>query len=242
MSQESADDRLEFGNDAFDKMAGGGLFQDSVVLATGPTGGGKTLLCTTFAAHGCKSGDRVLYLGYEESRSRSGRNARNWGFDFDRWEADGTLRVRCEYPETRSLEGHLLEIRRQIADFKPARLVVDSISALERTGTPRTFREFLIGMSSFLKRERICTVLTSASPHMGGRGGKVGADISTLTDAIVLLRYLEVDDELGRGLAIIKMRGSRHEKRVRRFTIDDAGLHLGGAVPDVADMVSGLPG
>ena len=242
LSQESADDRVEFGNAAFDKMAGGGLFRDSVALVTGPTGGGKTLLCTTFAAHGCKTGDRVLYLGYEESRSQLGRNARNWGYEFDRWEDDGLLRVRCEYPEARSLEGHLLEIRRQIEAFRPRRLVIDSISALERTGTARTFREFLIGLSSFLKRERICAVLTSTSPHMLGRGGKVGADISTLTDAIVLLRYLDSDDELGRGLAIIKMRGSQHEKRVRRFTIDDAGLHVGGAVADVTDLVGGLPG
>ena len=242
LSQSSSDERIAFGNEAFDKMAGGGLFRDSIVLATGPTGGGKTLLCTTFAAHGCKTGDRSLYLGYEESRSQLGRNARNWGYDFDRWEADGLLRVRCGYPEGRSLEGHLLEIRRQIENFRPSRVVIDSISALERTATPRTFREFLIGLSSYLKRERICTVLTSTSPHMGGRPGKTGADISTLTDAIILLRYLDIDDELGRGLTIIKMRGSQHEKRVRRFRIDDAGLHLGGTVQDVRDMVAGLPG
>ena len=152
-------------------MAGGGLFRDSIVLATGPTGGGKTLLCTTFAAHGCKTGDRSLYLGYEESRSQLGRNASNWGYDFDRWEDDGLLRVRCEYPEARSLEGHLLEIRRQIESFGPTRLVIDSISALERTGTPRTFREFLIGLSSYLKRERICA-LSSPAPARTWAAGR----------------------------------------------------------------------
>ena len=68
-------------------------------------------------------------------------------------------------------------------------MVIDSISALERIGAPRTFREFLIGLSSHLKRKQICALTTAASPRMAGAGGKVGAYISALTDAVVLLRY-----------------------------------------------------
>ena len=242
LSQKSSDDRIPFGNEDLDKMAGGGLFRDSTVLISGPTGGGKTLLCTTFAAHGCKGGERSLYLGFEESRPQLGRNATNWGYDFAKWEDDGLLKIRCEYPETRGLEGHLLEIRRQIEVFNPTRVVIDSISALERIGTPRTFREFLIGLSSHLKRKQICALMTATSPHMAGAGGKVGAHISTLTDAIILLRYLELGEELGRGLTIIKMRGSQHDKHVRRFSIGSDGLHVGAPVPHVADLIGNLPG
>ena len=242
LSQEGADERVPFGNEALDAMTGGGLFRDSIVLIIGPTGGGKTLLCTTFAAHGCSHGDRVLFLGYEESRPQLGRNARNWGYDFAKWEADGLLQVSCEYPENRLLEGHLLEIRRQIDRFRPTRLVIDSITALERVGTPRTFREFLIGLSSFLKRERICACLTSTGPHTVSHGEQVGVNVSTLTDAIFLLRYVEREEELGRALTVIKMRGSQHDKRVRAFTIDDAGLHLGDAVSAASGLAAAIPG
>ncbi len=241
LSQESVSDRIPFGNDQLDAMAGGGLFQDSVVLVSGPTGSGKTLLCSTFAAHGCQIGERSLYLSYEESRPQLGRNATNWGYDFSRWEEDGLLKIRSEYPENRGLEGHLHEIRRQIELFRPTRIVIDSISALERISTPRTFREFLIGLSSHLKRERICALLTATGPHMVGPGGQVGAHISTLTDAIILLRYLEKGDEIGRGLAVIKMRGSQHDKRVREFTIDDAGIQIGDSVEDVGDLIGSIP-
>ncbi|NNJ26832.1 circadian clock protein KaiC [Alienimonas chondri] len=241
LSQESISQRLPFGNEAFDEMAGGGLFQDSVVLVSGPTGSGKTLLCSTFTAHGCENGERSLYLSYEESRPQLGRNATNWGYDFTRWEADGLLKIRSEYPENRGLEGHLYEIRRQIELFRPTRIVIDSISALERVSTARTFREFLIGLSSHLKRERICALLTATSPHTVGPGGQVGAHISTLTDAIVLLRYLEQEHEIGRGLAIIKMRGSQHDKRVRQFFIDDSGFHIGESVDDVANLIGSIP-
>ncbi|MFH5805015.1 circadian clock protein KaiC [Alienimonas sp. DA493] len=241
LSQESVSTRIPFGNADLDRMAGGGLFQDSVVLVSGPTGSGKTLLCSTFAAHGCKIGERSLYLSYEESRPQLGRNATNWGYDFDRWEQEGLLKVRSEYPENRGLEGHLYGIRRQIELFRPKRIVIDSISALERISTPRTFREFLIGLSSHLKRERICALLTATSPHMVGPAGKVGAHISTLTDAIVLLRYLEQGEEVGRSLSVIKMRGSQHDKHVRRFTIDNDGIHLGEPVREVNAVIGNIP-
>jgi circadian clock protein KaiC len=241
LSQKSVSVRIPFGNETLDEMAGGGLFQDSVVLVSGPTGSGKTLLCSTFTAHGCKTGERSLYLSYEESRPQLGRNATNWGYDFSRWEGEGLLKVRSEYPENRGLEGHLYEIRRQVELFRPSRIVIDSISALERISNARTFREFLIGLSSHLKRERICALLTATSPHMVGPAGKVGAHISTLTDAIILLRYLEKNDEIGRGLAVIKMRGSQHDKHVREFTIDDAGIHIGDPVHDVTELIGNIP-
>ena len=121
-------------------------------------------------------------------------------------------------------------------------MVIDSISAPERIGTPRTFREFLIGLSSHLKRKQICALMIATSPHTAGAAGKAGAHISTLTDAIILLRYLETGDELGRGLTIIKMRGSQHDKHVRRFSIDSHGLRVGAPVTDVTDLIGNIPG
>jgi hypothetical protein len=42
------------------------------------------------------------------------------------------------------LEDHLLTIRREVESFKPRRLVMDSVSAMERVATVRNFREFII--------------------------------------------------------------------------------------------------
>ena len=73
-------------------------------------------------------------------------------------------------------------------------------------------------------------------------GGKVGAHISTPTDAIVLPRYLEMGEEPGRGLTVIKMRGSRHDRHVRRFAIDSDGPHVEAPAPDAAHLIGNLPG
>ncbi|QDT15142.1 circadian clock protein KaiC [Alienimonas californiensis] len=240
LSQGSVADRTPFGNAGLDRMTGGGLFQDSVVLISGPTGGGKTLLASTFAAHGCRTGDRSLFLSFEESRAQLVRHAANWSHDFAHWEEQGLLKIRCEYPENRGLEGHLYEIQRQIELFEPQRLVVDSVSALARIGTPRAFREFLIALSSHLKRKRVCGLLTVTSSHIVSRSEKVGVHISTLTDAIILLRYLEQDNEIGRSVSVVKMRGSQHDKHVRQFTIDDAGAHVGEPVHETSAVIGNI--
>src|SRR5262249_14745741 len=45
------------------------------------------------------------------------------------------LRVVCLYPEAIGLEDHLLRIKTEIEDFKPGRVAVDSLSAIERVST-----------------------------------------------------------------------------------------------------------
>jgi len=240
LTQASSADRISFGNAKLDEMAGGGLFQDSVILISGPTGSGKTLMGTTFAAEACKRGERVLLLGYEESRPQLMRNASSWGLDFVDWEKQGLLKMVCQYPEAQGLEGHLHAIEREIKTFRPTRLVLDSISALERVGNVRNFREFVIGLTGFVKQQQICSLFTSSSPSLSGGDSITDAHISTITDAIVLLRYVERDGALSRGVIIIKMRGSQHDKQFHEFSISSNGLEIGQPFVHVPTALLGI--
>ncbi|MFL5538683.1 MAG: ATPase domain-containing protein, partial [Longimicrobiaceae bacterium] len=65
--------------------------------------------------------------------------------------------------------------------------------------------------------------------------------ISTLTDSIVLLRYVETFGEMKRGITVLKMRGSRHDKEIREFTIDGNGMHLGRPFRHVTGILAGTP-
>ncbi|MBF0310802.1 MAG: circadian clock protein KaiC [Magnetococcales bacterium] len=241
LKQSSSTHRVSFGNRTLDQMAGGGLFRDSIFLVSGPTGGGKTLLATTFAADGCSHGEKVLLLAYEESRAQLLRNAQSWGMDFRKWEEDGLLKVVCQYPEAMGLEDHLLLIQREIEQFRPKRLIMDSVSAMERVGPVRFFREFVIGLTSFAKQEEVCSLFTSTTPKLSGGDSITEAHISTITDAILLLRYVEINGILRRGIAVIKMRGSQHDKQIREFTIDNQGLHIGKPFTNVQNIILGVP-
>lgn len=241
LTQLSSMDRISFGSPKLDEMAGGGLFHDSVILISGPTGSGKTLLGTTFAAEACRRGERVLLLGYEESRPQLVRNALSWGVDFQAWERQELLRMVCQYPEAQGLEGHLYSIQREIERFRPVRLVLDSVSALERIANVRNFREFVIGLTGLVKQKQMCSLFTSSSPRLSGGDSITDAHISTITDAILLLRYVEREGMLSRGIIIIKMRGSQHDKRFHEFTIDGGGLHIGEPFSHIPTVLLGIP-
>jgi circadian clock protein KaiC len=112
---------------------------------------------------------------------------------------------------------------------------------MERVSTVRNFREFVIGLTSHLKQERVCSLFTSTTPKLSGGESVTEAHISTITDVIMLLRYVEIDGDLRRGLAVIKMRGSQHDKEVREFTIDGSGLHIGKPFRNVQNILLGIP-
>jgi circadian clock protein KaiC len=241
LKQSSSTARISTGNAELDKMTNGGLFRDSITLVSGPTGGGKTLMCTTFAGEACSHGEKVLMLAYEESGHQLLRNAQSWGLDFQKWQRDGLLKVVCLYPEAMGLEDHLLMIRREIAEFKPQRMVMDSVSAMERVSNVRNFREFVIGLTSYVKQEEICSLLTSTTPKLSGGDSITEAHISTITDAIILLRYVEINGNLRRGIAVIKMRGSQHDKQIHEFLIDGEGLHIIEPFKNVQNILLGIP-
>ncbi len=82
---------------------------------------------------------------------------------------------------------------------------------------------------------------TATAPTLLGGNSVTESHISTSTDTIILLRYVEVYGEVRRGLAVIKMRGSGHDKQIREFTIDDRGMHIGRSFRNVTGILSGNP-
>lgn len=241
LKQKSSDVRVSSGNADLDRMCGGGFFRDSVILVSGATGTGKTLMATQFMAAGAVGEERSLLFAFEESRDQLFRNAIGWGVDFERLEREGKLKVVCEYPEVASLEDHLIRMKDAIAEFQPSRVAVDSLSALERGATTKAFREFVMGLTSFIKQEELAGLFTATTPSLLGGSSVTEAHISTITDSIILLRYVEMYGEMRRGLTVLKMRGSMHDKDIREFTIDGAGMHIRAPFRNVTGILSGNP-
>lgn len=239
LEHHSTTARATFGNAALDDMCDGGLFRDSTTVVSGPTGVGKTLLATEFAAGGIRNGERCLFLGFEESREQLFRNAAAWGHDLAALEARGMLRVVCEYPEAASLEDRLLRIKEIVREFRPQRLALDTLTALYRLASDKRTRDFSIGLASFVKREQITALFTADVGPIFGAAQVTDQHLSTISDAIILLRYVEIGSQIHRGLAVLKMRGSRHDTRIREFAIDDQGMHIGPPFRQAKGVLTG---
>lgn len=241
LKRKSSSERITSGNEDLDTMCGGGWFKGSIILVSGATGAGKTLCATEFIAGGVKNNEKCLLFAFEESRDQLLRNALGWGVDYEQMEKEGKFKIVCRYPETTGLESHFVSMREEIERYQPQRVAIDSISALERVSTFKGFREFLLNLNTLFKENGITTLCTATTTNLVGSKSITESNISTNTDLIILLRYVEVYGEIKRGLAVLKMRGSSHNKDIREFTIDDEGMHLGKAFRNVVGILAGNP-
>jgi circadian clock protein KaiC len=238
LKQAPSGARIPSGNPRLDEMCGCGYFDDSIVLVSGPTGTGKTLMTTEFIGR-APGGDRCLLFTFEESKDQIIRNSSGWGIDLASMEAEGRLLVECGYPEVKSLGDHLARIKDLIDQQRPSRLALDSLSALGRDSTPTEFREFVVGLTSMLKQSGIAAMITTTTPGIVGPPSATETHMSTIADTIILLRYVEACGEMHRGIIVLKMRGSDHDKEIHEFTIDASGMHIGAPFRNISGIVSG---
>jgi circadian clock protein KaiC len=234
-------ERVSSGNASLDALTHGGLFRSSSTIVSGPTGTGKTLLATQFAVGGISHGERVLFIAYEETREQVLRNGAMFGQDFEESERQGLLHIVSHYPEIASLDDHLVEIHQLVERVRPSRLVVDSLTALERLGSEQSYRAFVIGLTSFVKTSGLASFLTASSPHLLGGASVTESHVSGLLDVIILLRHVETQSELRRSILILRMRGSSHEHQIREMSIGADGVTIGEPFTALGGVLTGQP-
>jgi circadian clock protein KaiC len=241
LTQRSSNVRVSSGVKTLDEMCGGGFFRDSIILATGATGTGKTLLVSKFLQNGCLNGERSILFAYEESRAQLSRNAYSWGIDFENLEKKGLLKIICAYPESAGLEDHLQIIKSEISEFKPSRIAIDSLSALARGVSNNAFRQFVIGVTGFAKQEEITGFFTNTTDQFLGAHSITESHISTITDTILLLQYVEIRGQMSRAINVFKMRGSWHDNGIREYKITAVGPEITDSFSNYEGIISGSP-
>jgi circadian clock protein KaiC len=231
LSHQALGEYFPSGLPALDALLGGGFRRASSVLIAGSTGTGKTTLCSAIAQAACARGEKVLYVGFEESEAALVSTMRSPGIDLAAAITAGTLRLLTAMPEAMGAEQHLVRTLSAIAELQPACVVLESASACRRMGTEQAAFEFLLRLINTCKELGITIVATNQTAGFLNADEISGIGISSLIDAVILLRLAEESGGLQRKLLVMKSRGSAHSNRFHNFAISDQGISLS---PEVA--------
>lgn len=235
--------RLSTGVKGLDEMMDGGIPTGSSVLVAGPSGSGKTILSMQFLSAGVKRQEPGLVAVFEKRPSDYFRT-NPLGPGMARHIEDGLMQVIYLRPLDLSLDETLEEVRNAVLAHGVKRVVIDSLSGLELALAPafrEDFRETLHRMVSMLTSMGITLMLTveMVDSYIDLRFSPHGT--AFLTDGIILQRYVELDGELQRLMAVVKLRGSQHSKELKMYEITTEGLVVGSGLRGYEGLVSGTP-
>ena len=232
--------KISTGIEGLDNLLYGGVYKNSSTLVSGASGTGKTLTTIHFIMEGARTGEESLLIEFEESPGQLFRNAAAFGWDLKKYVDNGTVKLVCHYPEDMKAEQYLQIIQDLIIEHKIQRLALDSLSAIHRIYTENKFREFVIGLNAFLKMNNVTTILTYTNSQLMGVNQITETHLSTITDNIIILKYVELGGRMRRLLSVLKQRGSRHKKELMEFEINpEKGFNILNPFEGVENLMSG---
>ncbi|MEO5656674.1 MAG: circadian clock protein KaiC [Nitrospiria bacterium] len=219
-------DRISTGLPELDTMFGGeGYYRASSMLVSGTAGTGKSSIAAAFADGTCRRGERCLYFAFEESASQIVRNMCSIGIDLQPWIDKGLLQIHAARPALHGLETHLAIIQKRVQHAHPKTVIIDPITNFMAAGIELDIHAMLGRLLDFLKTNQVTSMFTSLT--LGGAAlEKSEAGISSLMDAWILLRDIEVNGERNRILHLLKARGTPHSNQVREFLLTSTGISL----------------
>jgi circadian clock protein KaiC len=226
LNHEAPVDKVSSGIPKLDEMLGGqGFFRGSSILISGTAGSGKSSMAAAFVNGACQRGERDLYFTFEESQNKIVRNMNSIGYNLKPWLDNGLLQIEAARPTYHGLETHLAIIQKRIREVKPHAVVVDPVTNLASSSIALDVNPMLSRLLDFLKSRQITSLFTSLT----GGGAVLEATevgVSSLMDAWIVVRDMELNGERNRVLFLLKARGVVHSNQVREFLLTNKGISL----------------
>jgi circadian clock protein KaiC len=236
--------RAPFGIKALDKMISGGLLAGSANLLEGAPGTGKTTLAMQFIYSGItQHKEPGLIITFEEFPQQYYHDALQFGWDFKKLEAEGSLKIVFSDPQTAldefsKVDGQFVTL---IEEHGIKRVVVDSITHFESLAIdPFELREIERKFINALKRETVTSILLRENDSLLGSVTQVTSKVPFIVDSYMILRYVEIDSVIEKAICVLKMRGSDHQKDIRCFRITPRGIEVEAKFSGREGIMSGI--
>ena len=215
--------RVKTGIPELDEMLGGGLLKNSLTILSGPSGTGKTMLALRFAVEGALRGEKVVYLSFEETPEQLQTVLKSMGYDVNKLAEN--LVIGFHSPRITTPGEMMTILKEAIRKHKPARLLLDSLSALKKQYDPISFMDAIRMLGALCKINNVTAVFLTLEDLLSGEA--IG--FSTIADTLIALSFERKGNEFRRVLAVLKMRGSSHDRRIKVLEFQRERVRLHGA-------------
>ncbi len=219
----SDDQRFETGVEGLDEMLYGGLLRGSCCLVAGSAGTGKTLLGISFLSAGARLNQPGLMVCFVENPAKLRALADQTQNPLPPELVD-ILHMPLVNLDPYEVFQHIREL---MAKKSYARLVIDSLEEL-RPGEPdeQKFKEFIYSLTNYARVKGVTQMLIDSLPNSTEILSATESKIAFVMDTIITLRHSEIASQIKSGVAVPKMRGSQHNRDIRRFQIGSKGLQV----------------
>jgi circadian clock protein KaiC len=216
-----------------DEITGGGLPKGRPSLICGAAGSGKTLFSMEFIVRGAvEFGEPGVFMAFEEKAEELATNVASLGFNLDKLQKDGLLKIdhvqveRSEIEETGEydLDGLFIRLGYAIDTIGAKRVVLDTIENLfSGLNNQAILRAELRRLFGWLKEKGVTAIITGEK----GEGSLTRQGLEEyVSDCVILLDHRVVNQISTRLLRIIKYRGTVHGTNEYPFLIDDEGISV----------------
>ena len=210
-----------------DDLLGGGLLERSVTLVSGSPGIGKTTLGLQFILEGVKHNEPGLFVALEEGPAQILKTAEGLALPLNEAVTKGLAQIVFLSKAHVRASQFLAILTDKIRASGTRRLVLDSASHLVTEGmSTEELRLLLYGLASQFKALGVTSLLTLESEAMYSSDSVTDGGFSPVADNIIQLRYAQVPGAIRPTLAVVKTRGSLHDRGTYYFDIAKGGARI----------------
>lgn len=224
-----------------DMVLSGGFRPKSVILVSGNPGSGKTIFSTQFLLAGTRIGERGLYVSFTERKEDYYTNMETLGLDVNDPGEKGLFKF-IDFPtlDEEGMKEAADVVTKEIMDYQPRRLVVDSISAFTQSMSKAETRQFLHVLFGRILKDLDVTTLLIGEIQLGESKTGFGVE-EFIADGVILLKYSRTGKTEKREMEIPKMRGVPVIKSSYEYTIDKRYGGIGLIVLPIQAPIEEMP-
>ena len=223
--QEKRYEFLKTGVKGLDDLFEEGIPKSSSVLVSGGAGSGKTLLCLQIIYNAAMKGKKCFYMSFEESEDRLKSHMGKFGWSLGKNENNMRIKKFNLFDITRSIDALLakqsgdllIEVKPVLLpdDFRPDIIVVDSLTAIASafSGKEGTYRLYIEQLFRFFEQQGVNTFLISETEQNPSIYSPTGVE-EFLADGVIVLYNIRKGSVRENGLEVLKMRGTKHKKKI----------------------------